>query len=90
MKAQAFLELVGEMLTAQQDYFSLKRKGIQDKAREALIRAKELEKRVQAVVKEGGLEPDEVRETNEIPAQYALDFSDEARPTDDPQKETAS
>jgi|GEM_PF-5316433 hypothetical protein len=51
MKAQAFLELVGEMLTAQQEYFK-------DRTQSTLIRAKELEKRVLAVVKAGWLEPD--------------------------------
>lgn len=51
MKAQAFLELVGAMLAAQQDYFKVR-------TQSTLIRAKELEKQVMAVVKEGRLEPD--------------------------------
>lgn len=57
MKAQAFLELVGEMLRIQQDYFQSKREGL-IRARDLLITAKRLEKQVMAVVKEGRLEPD--------------------------------
>ena len=57
MKAQAFLELVGEMMTAQQDYYHLKRFGDKQAATIALIKSKDLEKRVRAVVTEGRLEP---------------------------------
>lgn len=57
MKALAFLELVGKMLTAQQDYFKAKRTG-DPRAKELLIMAKELEKRCWAVIKDGRLEPD--------------------------------
>lgn len=59
MKAKAFLELVGLMLAAQQDYFRIKRTGMKVDATDALIKSKNLEKRVAAVVKEGFLEPDE-------------------------------
>lgn len=51
MKALAFLKLVGEMLTTQQNYFTWRRHG-------DLVKAKRLEKEVMAVVKEGKLEPD--------------------------------
>jgi len=51
MKAQAFLELVGEMRAAQSKYFK-------ERTHSNLIAAKELEKRVDAVVKAGRLEPD--------------------------------
>ena len=57
MEAQTFLELVEVMLEVQQDYFQAKRTGLL-KAKDLLIQAKELERRVRAVVKEGRLEPD--------------------------------
>jgi hypothetical protein len=53
MKAQVFLELVGVMLEVQQDYFK-------SRLQSDLIKAKELERRVRAVVKEGHLEADDV------------------------------
>lgn len=61
MKAQAFLNLVGETLTTQQDYFKAKRAGSSAQY-DLLIKSKGLEKRVMAVVKEGRLEPDDVVE----------------------------
>ena len=67
MNAQAFLELVGKMLTVQQDYFKSRKQS-------DLIKAKELEKQVLAVVKEGRLEPDE-----------PLDLSQDVRPTEETQ-----
>jgi hypothetical protein len=51
MKAQVFLELVGVMLEVQQDYFK-------SRLKTDLVKAKELERRVWAVVKESHLEPD--------------------------------
>ena len=71
MKAQAFLILVGEMLTAQQDYFALRRHS-------DLIKAKDLEKRVMVIVKEGRLEPDAATtvETANEPEQIPL-FGDD-------------
>lgn len=61
MKAQAFLELVGRMMIAQQDYFAARRKGvIAVTTQDLLIKSKGLEKQVLAVVKEGKLEPDEI------------------------------
>lgn len=71
MKALAFLKLVGEMLTAQQDYFSFRRHG-------DLMKAKQLEKQAMAVVKEGKLEPDEPTP--------ALDFVQDQRPNVPEQK----
>lgn len=62
MKAQAFLNLVGKMVTTQQDYFTAKKKGRID-AYNLLVQSKELEKQVMAVVKEGKLEPDEPLDT---------------------------
>jgi hypothetical protein len=59
MKAQTFLNLVGEMLTTQQDYFKVKRTGSPAQY-DLLIKSKGLERRVMAVVKEGRLEPDDV------------------------------
>jgi hypothetical protein len=58
MKVQAFLDLVGKMMVKQQDYFEARRNGL-IKAKDLLIDAKQLEKQVRAVVKEGHLEPDE-------------------------------
>jgi hypothetical protein len=52
VKASAFLKLVGEMMSAQQQYFKTR-------AQINLIAAKEFEHRVLKVVKEGVLEPDE-------------------------------
>jgi len=80
MKAQAFLQLVKEMLTAQQDYFTWRRHG-------DLVKAKGLEKQAWAVVKEGRLEPDVVTTveiTNEPPP--ALDFVEVQRPNVPEQK----
>lgn len=51
MKAQAFLDLVGEMRAAQSKYFK-------ERTQSNLIAAKDLEKRVDVVVKAGKLEPD--------------------------------
>lgn len=70
MKAQAFLELVGEMRAAQNKYFG-------QRTHSNLIAAKELEKRVDAVVKAGKLEPDAQATVNvytagEYQAQMAL------------------
>lgn len=53
MKAQAFLTLVGQMMTAQQDYFKTRKQT-------ALIAAKNLEREVRDVIKEGKLEPDDL------------------------------
>jgi hypothetical protein len=65
MKAQAFLILVGKMVSTQQDYFTAKKKGKID-AYNLLVKAKELEKQVMAVVKEGKLEPDEPLDTLDV------------------------
>jgi hypothetical protein len=59
MKAQIFLNLVGELLTTQQDYFKAKRSGSPAQY-DLLIKSKGLEKRAMAVVREGRLEPDDV------------------------------
>lgn len=91
MKAQAFLELVGRMISAQQDYFAARRKSIGVIAtQDLLVKAKELEKQVIEVVKEGKLEPDEssnwLAELDAIiekPAQLALDLSGNPLPTDE-------
>lgn len=103
MKAKEFLRLVGEMLTVQQDYFAARRKG-EPKPRqtELLIKSKELEKRVWAVVKTGELEPDEPQPTvhvyttehfqeqlrliNEDDIQNQLDFVAIRRPNEPEQK----
>lgn len=74
MKAQAFLELVGEMMTAQQDYFKARKAGRLD-THNMLVNARNLEKRVLAVVDEGRLEPDE-----------PLDTPKDVRPTDEPKQ----
>jgi hypothetical protein len=83
MKAQAFLELVGKMMTKQQDYFTAKRQGL-IKAKDLLIESKELEKQVRAVVKEGKLEPDEPTAMVEVHTteafQRMFDFSAEPNP----------
>jgi len=80
MKAQVFLELVGEMLRTQQDYFKAKREGLV-KAKDLLIASKDLEKRVFAVVKEGRLEPDvpAVEVFNEAEYQERLRFFEELK-----------
>lgn len=83
-----FLELVGRMLTAQQDYYRA-RKQRSGNDHDLLIKAKELEKKVLAVVKEGRLEPDEpapivqVYTTAEFQRHYGLDFPGMERPTVD-------
>lgn len=88
MKAQAFLELVGRMLTAQQDYYRA-RKLRNGSDYSLLIKAKELENKVLAIVKEGRLDPDEptatihVHTTEEFQRQYELDFPGMERPTVD-------
>jgi hypothetical protein len=88
MKAQAFLKLVGEMLTAQQDYYRA-RKLRNGSEYSLLVKAKELEKKALAVVKEGRLEPDEpepivhVHTTEEFQRQFSLDFPGMERPTVD-------
>lgn len=97
MKAQAFLELVGKMMAAQQDYFAAKRNG-DPKAKELLFRSKGIEKAVMNVVKEGRLEPDFMAtlESTDGPAapglfdeicapfeKAALDLLEEQHPTDD-------
>lgn len=84
MRALSFLKLVGEMLTTQQDYWA-KRK------HSDLIKAKQLEKQVMSVVKEGKLEPDVVTtaEIAQEPTQPTqLDFVQVQRRNDDPDKET--
>lgn len=58
MKAQAFLNLVSEMMTAQQDYFKARRDGRLD-THTLLVKARDLEKKVMKVIDEGRLEPDE-------------------------------
>lgn len=65
MKASSFLKLVGEMMTAQQDYYKA-RKGKQLDAYGMLVRAKELEKQVLAVVQAGKLEPDPIIEPKQV------------------------
>jgi len=70
VKAQAFLNLVGKMMTAQQDYYKA-RKSAKIGSHDLLINAKDLEKQVLAVVREGRLEPDET-----------LDLPKEVRPTE--------
>ena len=62
MKAKAFLKLVGEMLTAQQDYY-VARRGKRIDQYQLLVNAKSLERQVLAVVQEGALEPDDVPPT---------------------------
>lgn len=57
MKAQAFLELVGEMREAQNKYYG-------HRTYPNLISAKDLEKRVDVVVKAGKLEPDATATVN--------------------------
>jgi hypothetical protein len=81
MKAQVFLELVGKMMQAQADYFA-------NRTQTNLIAAKQLEKTVRAVVKEGKLEPDEptatviVHTTEAFQEQFQLDYPGIERPTD--------
>jgi len=78
MKAQAFLELVTTMMTAQADYFAARRRdaGVIT-TRDLLIKSKDLEKQVWAVIKDGKLEPDEPT---------ALDTVVIERPTEPEQK----
>lgn len=71
MKAQAFLNLVSEMMTAQQDYFKARKAGKLD-THQLLVTARDLEKKVMKVIDEGKLEPD----------QPVLDFPGDVRPTD--------
>lgn len=78
MRAAAFLKLVGEMLTTQQDYFTWRRHG-------DLVRAKKLEKEVMAVVKEGKLEPDP-QDTLHYEPTPAIDFVTVQRPNEPEQK----
>lgn len=61
MEAQKFLELVGRMLAAQETYF-------RSRLQVDLIKAKELEKQVKAVVKIGHLEPDAERHLDTQPS----------------------
>jgi hypothetical protein len=72
MKAQDFLNLVGRMMAAQQDYFTAKRNG-DPKAKELLFRSKGIEKAVMNVVKEGRLEPDAPPAAIASPAQSAVE-----------------
>ncbi|MDL1909725.1 hypothetical protein FBQ81_03375 [Chloroflexi bacterium CFX6] len=74
MKAQAFLKLVGEMMTAQQDYFKARKAGRLD-TYNLLVNARNLEKRVMVVLDEGKLEADE-----------PLDTAQEMCPTDEPKQ----
>jgi hypothetical protein len=62
MKANEYLKLTERMMTAQADYYATAKKfGRQSpEALIALIKSKDLEKQVRAVIKEGKLEPDEV------------------------------
>ena len=77
MKAQVFLELVGRMLTAQQDYFAARKRGLGViTTQDLLVKSKGLEKQVLMVVKEGRLEAD-------APALSTLDLSGNERPTDE-------
>jgi hypothetical protein len=78
MKAQAFLELVTKTMTAQADYYAARRRdaGVIT-TRDLLIKSKDLEKQVWAVIKEGRLEPDEPT---------ALDFVAVQRPNEPEQK----
>jgi hypothetical protein len=67
MKAQAFLELVRKVLTAQADYYAARKKGVGViTERNLLIKSKELEKQAWTVVKEGSLEPDYTLEINNV------------------------
>lgn len=79
MRAQAFLELVTTMMTAQADYFAARRRdaGVIT-TRDLLIKSKDLEKQVWAVIKEGRLDAD-VEPT-------ALDTVVIERPTEPEQK----
>lgn len=79
MKALAFLRLVGEMLTTQQDYWA-KRK------HSDLIKAKQLEKQVMAVVKEGKLDPDVITTVEIKEPTSDLDFVADQRPNVPEQK----
>ncbi len=59
MKAQAFLALVSEMMTAQQDYFKARKAKNLD-THNMLVAARDLERKVMAVIDEGRLEPDDI------------------------------
>lgn len=78
MKAQAFLQLVKELLTVQQNYFAWRRHS-------DLVKAKHLEKQAWAVIKQGRLEPD-VTTTAEIKEPTQLDFVQVQRRNDDQPK----
>ena len=76
MKASAFLKLVGEMRAEQNSFFA-KRGKYPIEARDHLIQAKTLEKQVDAVVRDGRLEPDEpttVTTTEPTESQLQLDL----------------
>jgi len=68
MKAQVFLELVGAARYEAINFYA-KRQTYPIEAKKHLIKARELEKRIDAVVKEGRLEPDIVT-TVEIASAY--------------------
>lgn len=78
MKAQVFLNLVGETLTTQQDYFTARKAGSVTQYN-LLIKSKGLEKRVMAVVKEGRLEPDDVEAQVVVPTQILFIGDDDER-----------
>jgi len=63
MNEKQFLELVGQMLDAQQKYFKSRLQG-------DLIAAKDLEKRVRAIVKVGHLEPSLEKPVDTQPALF--------------------
>ncbi len=74
MKAQAFLLLVGRMMTAQSNYYA-------NRTQTKLVAAKDLEKQVWVVLKQGKLEPDEPTATTVVSAdeerQLRLHLEDE-------------
>lgn len=79
MKAQAFLLLVKEMLTVQQNYFTWRRHS-------DLVKAKHLEKQTWAVIKQGKLEPDVVTTVEIAQEPIQLDFVQVQRRNDDQPK----
>jgi len=79
MKAQAFLLLVKEMLTVQQNYFTWRRHG-------DLVKAKHLEKQAWAVIKQGKLEPDVITTVEIVREPTQLDFVADQRRNDDQSK----
>lgn len=81
MKAQAFLLLVKDLLTVQQNYFTWRRHS-------DLVKAKHLEKQAWAVIKQGKLEPDVVTTVEIAQEPTQLDFVQVQRRNDDPDKET--